>query len=151
MSKLLKSIVLGMILGLIVLGQNGCALVVVGAAAGGAAAGVAYATGDLETTLEAPPQAVADATELAFKDMEMSVAWKEPGASRTKITGHSSGGVKMTVVIKGETDKFSRVSIRTGTFGNDHTQMQILERIRANLGLEPAPTTDKPADFAQTT
>jgi len=57
----LAMIILGLVLSA---SQTGCLLV---AAAAGTGAGVAYVTGDLDTSLDADAKRVADATERAMK------------------------------------------------------------------------------------
>ncbi len=147
MRKLRYIFVFTLIIGLLLVSQTGCLLFAVGAAAGGTGAGVMYATGDLETTLDAPPKAVADATESAFKDLELVVIQKESSSIDAKITGRTARDVKMTVVIRGESEKLSRVSIRTGTFGDDPLQARVLEKIREHLGMIPS---TQPTNLART-
>ena len=55
------------------------------------------------------------------------------------IRSEVQGSQKYTVVIKGESDKLSRISIRTGVFGDDAMQHRVLEKIRQHLGTAPAP------------
>ena len=138
MSKLRYILVFTLILGLTLISQTGCLLVAVGAVAGGTAAGVAYATGDLEATVDAPPTTVTAATEKAFKELDVTMISKESGHLESQVTGYTSGHVKMTVVIKGASEQSSWVSIRMGTFGDDAIQARVLEKIRENVGTSPA-------------
>jgi len=108
---------------------SGCFL----AAAGAAAGGVFYAKGDLETTLDAKPAAIAAATEKAFS--EMSIAKRSAVSSDldAEVTGRTARDKNVTVKIKAQTDKTSEVSIRVGTFGDEDLSRLILDKIRAKL------------------
>jgi hypothetical protein len=129
------------VLGLLLASQSGCLLV---AAAAGTGAGVAYVTGDTETTLDASPQAVVNATELAFKDLDLSIISKESSGLDGKVVGRTARDVKLTVVVKGESERVSKVSIRTGVFGDDPMQSRILEKIRQHLTDAPASASATP-------
>ena len=136
MSQKILRLIVALILGLACATQAGCLVV---AAAAGTGAGVAYVQGDLDATLDASPQAAADATERAFKDLDLAVISKESSSLDAKLIGRTARDVKLTVVIKGESDKLSRISIRTGVFGDDAMQHRVLEKIRQHLGTAPAP------------
>ena len=140
MRRKLLGIILALILGLLCATQAGCIVV---AAAAGTGAGVAYVRGDLDATVDASPAAAAAATERAFKDLELHVISKESSALDAKLVGRTARDVKLTVVIKGESDKLSRISIRTGVFGDDPMQDRVLAKIREHLG------TSNPSNVAQ--
>ena len=134
MSQKLCRLLIALILGLACAAQAGCIVV---AAAAGTGAGVAYVRGDLDATLDASPGAAADATERAFKDLELNVISKESSTLDAKLVGRTARDVKLTVVIKGESDKLSRISIRTGVFGDDAIQERVLAKIREHLAATP--------------
>lgn len=144
MSKLLSIFVFALILGLVLVNQAGCLLV---AAAAGTGATVAYVAGDVDAALDASPKAVVNATEKACKDLDLVVITKESTNLDGKIIARTARDVKMTVVIKGESDKLSRVSIRAGVFGDDPMQDRLLQKIRENLATA---STTRPSNFAQT-
>jgi hypothetical protein len=135
MSQKLYRLLSVLILGPLAAAQGGCIVV---AAAAGTGAGVAYVRGDLDATLDASPRAAADATERAFKDLELNVISKESSGLDAKLIGRTARDVKLTVVIKGESERLSRISIRTGVFGDDAIQSRVLAKIREHLG-EAAP------------
>jgi len=139
MSRTLLRWIVGLFLGLACATQAGCLVV---AAAAGTGAGVAYVQGDLDATLDAGPVAAADATERAFKELDLAVISKESSSLDAKVIGRTARDVKLTVVIKGESDKLSRVSIRTGVFGNDVMQHLVLEKIPEQLAAAPAHVAD---------
>jgi hypothetical protein len=118
------------ILGLFLVSQAGCLLV---AAAAGTGATVAYVRGDLESNVDADPKTVADAAERALKSLDIAVISKEASLIDGKVQGRTARDVKITVVIKGESEKSSHVSVRMGTFGDAATQSNILEHIRKEL------------------
>jgi hypothetical protein len=128
------SILIALILGLLPAMQAGCLVV---AAAAGTGAGVAYVRGDLDTTVEANPKQVAAATEKAFADLEFHLISHESSAIDAKLVGRTARDVKMTVVIKGEGERLSKLSIRAGTFGDDAMQDRLLQKIKSHL----SPTT----------
>jgi hypothetical protein len=119
-----------LILGLLLASQAGCLLV---AAAAGTGATVAYVRGDLETNVDADPKAVADAAERALKDLDIAVISKEASLIDGRVQGRTARDVKITIVIKGESEKSSHVSVRMGTFGDAATQSNIMEHIRKQL------------------
>jgi hypothetical protein len=126
---------IAVILGLLLVSQAGCLLV---AAAAGTGATVAYVRGDLESSVDADPKAVADAAERALKNMDIAVISKESSLIDGKVQGRTARDVKITIVIKGESEKTSHVSVRMGTFGDSAMQSNIMDRIRKELS---APAT----------
>jgi hypothetical protein len=119
-----------LILGLLLASQAGCLLV---AAAAGTGATVAYVRGDLESNVDADPKAVADAAERALKDLDIAVISKEASLIDGRVQGRTARDVKITIVIKGESENSSHVSVRMGTFGDAATQSNIMEHIRKQL------------------
>jgi len=103
------------------------------AAAGAAAGGVFYAKGDLESTMEAKPPAIAAATEKAFAEMGIAKRSAASSAVDAEITGRTARDKKVTVKVKAETANFSKVSIRVGTFGDEDLSRLIFDKIRKNL------------------
>jgi hypothetical protein len=120
--------------------QSGCLLV---AAAAGTGATVAYARGDTDVLLNSSPRRVADAAEVAMKDLELVVVSKVVSGVDAKVVGRTARDTRLTVDARAEAGDTSRLSIRAGTFGDDALQAQLLERIRRQLGGEvtAAPAT----------
>jgi hypothetical protein len=146
----IRVIVTAIVLGLVLVSQSGCLLLV---AAAGTGTGVAYYVGDLDVTLEAPPARVVKATEKAMKDLDLAVIVRESSGMDGKVIGRTARDVKMTVVVKGHTDKVSNVSVRAGMFGDDGMQARLLDKIRENLktadpAVAAAGPTTSPADPA---
>jgi len=116
--------------------QSGC---LIAAAAAGTGAGVAYVKGKSVDLLDATPHAIADATEAAFKDLDIAVISREYTDVDATIIGRTARDTRVQVTAKAETDKTSKVFIRAGVFGDDPLQARVLERIRANLGMPEHP------------
>src|SRR5262245_30979917 len=142
MTRMMLSILWGMILGLCLLTQSGCLLL---AAAAGTGAGVAYVQGDLDTTFDADPKAVADATEHAFKAMDVAVISKSSSSVDAKIVGRTARDTKLEVCVSAESDHLSRTSIRAGTFGDSSMQERLCEEIRKQLKSTAAAASTQPA------
>jgi hypothetical protein len=131
---LARLIFLAGILALLTMTQPGCLLV---AAAAGTGATVAYATGDLESMVDAPPDKVATAAEAALKDMNLAVISARGSALDADVVGRTASDAKVHVVAKSRGPKTSWVSIRIGVFGNDAMSAQILEKIKQHLDDTP--------------
>jgi uncharacterized protein DUF3568 len=122
--------------------QSGCLLV---AAAAGTGATVAYVSGDLNTSLDAPPDKVAVATKAAMQKLDISVISAESSAVDARVVGRTARDTRLTVTAKGSTGNLSQLSIRAGTFGDDALQARLLEEIKKQLGSGSA------SNVAQTT
>src|SRR5262249_25697516 len=112
--------------------QSGCLLAV---AAAGTGAGVAYVKGKTVSTVDADPQAVADATEQAMDDLDIKVISNESSKVDANIVGRTARDTKIEVTVKSESPKFSKIFIRAGVFGDDALQDRLLDKIKANLGV----------------
>jgi hypothetical protein len=111
----------------------GCIFLAAGAAAGAAAAGAFYAKGDLEATLEArPPQLVA-ASEEVFEEMNIAKVSSASTEVDGKVVGRTARDKKVAVTVKTESESFSKLSIRVGTFGDEALSRQILDGIKKRV------------------
>ena len=123
-----------MLLSLAALGMmpllSGCLLAAAGAAG---AATVAYVGGEIKTTLQAAPPQVVAATDTAFKQMSIVAVSSDSTAVDGLVEGRTATDKKITVTVKSEGDKASRVGIRVGTFGDEALSRQILDKIKSNL------------------
>jgi hypothetical protein len=102
-------------------------------AAAGAAGGVLYAKGDLESTLSATPAKIAAATEKAFAEMKIAKTSAVSSDLDAKIIGRSATDKKITVTSKAKGDKISSISIRVGTFGDKDLSQVLFDKIKKNL------------------
>ena len=102
-------------------------------AAAGAAGGVLYAKGDLESTLSATPARIAAATEKAFTEMKIAKTSAVSSDLDAQVIGRSATDKKITVTSKAKGDKISSISIRVGTFGDKDLSQVLFDKIKKNL------------------
>ena len=102
-------------------------------AAAGAAGGVLYAKGDLESTLSATPAKIAAATEKAFAEMKISKTSAVSSDLDAEIIGRSATDKKVVVKSKAKGENISSISIRVGTFGDEDLSQVIFNKIKKNL------------------
>jgi hypothetical protein len=112
---------------------SGCAVLLVGAAAGAGVAGAAYALGDLEAHLEADPPAVAKAAERALNALQIRVISNAVSGLDARLVGRTGADRKVTVKVKGAGEGRSEISIRVGAFGDETMSRSILRRIEKEL------------------
>src|SRR4051794_1066373 len=136
--RLFRAMLFSIPLLLLMLSQSGCLLA---AAAAGTGAGVAYVKGKTEATVDADPIQVADATEQAMRDLNITVISRQATKVDANIEGRTASDTKLNVPAKSETERTSRVFIRAGVFGDDPLQERLLSRIRDNLGLPTSRTS----------
>jgi len=135
----LRALVVAIVGGILALAQGGC---LVAAAAGGAAATVAYVKGDLSATLDAPPDRVVEATKMAMNDMKFTVTSAKASSEDGEVVARTATDNKVDVEVKALSAATSKVSIRVGTFGDEDVSTRVLDRIRANL--KPVAATKVP-------
>jgi len=102
-------------------------------AAAGAAGGVLYAKGDLETTLANTPTKIAIATEKAFREMRISKTSAVSSDLDAEIIGRSTTDKRVTVKINAKGEKLSAISIRIGVFGDEDLSRVLFDKIKKNL------------------
>jgi hypothetical protein len=112
---------------------SGCAVLLVGAAAGAGVAGTAYVLGDLEAQLEADPPAVAKATDRALDALQIRRISNSSSGLDAVIVGRTGADKKVTVKVKGAGEGRSKISIRVGAFGDESMSREILRRIEKEL------------------
>lgn len=127
-----RSIALGVALA-VALMTTGCAVLVVGAAAGASAAGVAYIRGDLEARVMADPRAVAKASARSFEVLDIRTISSSASAVDAEVLGRTATDKKVTIKAKAEETGESSVSIRIGTFGDESMSRRIYDEIKKHL------------------
>lgn len=120
---------------LIAMTQGGCLLAAAGAAGAGT---VAYMKGDLEADLDAAPDAVIDATKRAAEELKFTTEYAHGSRLDGRAKLRTAAGKEIFIKVESRGEKFSHVSIRVGTFGDDSLSNQVLAEMRDNL---KAPTT----------
>lgn len=115
---------------MISVGMGGCMLLLVGS---GAAAGVGYAKGDLEVTLDKSLNPIYNATLAALSDMQLPVIRKSQSELDAEIISRTSQDKKVKIVLKRVNTEATHLSIRIGTFGNESHSRMIYDKIKAKL------------------
>ncbi|MCI0364968.1 MAG: DUF3568 domain-containing protein [Phycisphaerales bacterium] len=109
---------------------TGCLAV---AAAGGAAGGVMYAKGDLETNLDASVDQVAQAAKAAVEELGLTVLSSHASSLDGEIIARTAQDKKVTIKVRKVTDTTSHISIRVSVFGDQAMSQTILDKIKARL------------------
>ena len=97
------------------------------------AVGVVYVKGELTATVQSKPPEVVEATDKAFEQMSIVKISSNSTALDGEVIGRMATDKKVTVTVKSEGEKASRISIRIGTFGDKNLSQQILNKIKSNL------------------
>ena len=108
---------------------TGCAALVVGAAAGGAAAGALYFKGELKADVDATPPEVIAATEKAFRDPIWAKDTAAASATDGLATARTATGKEVRVTVEMKTPEVSSIGIRIGTFGDENLSRLLYDRI----------------------
>ena len=124
-----RGMAIGAVLVTMVMLLTGCAALMVGAAAGGAAAGALYYKGELKADVDATPQAVMAATEKAFRDLIWTKETVEASATDGLATAHTATGKEVKVTVFTKTPQVSELGIRIGTFGDENLSRLLYDRI----------------------
>ena len=117
----------------VLLATSGCALFVVGAAAGAGAAGYAYVSGELKSTESASLERTRSAALAAMKDLQFVVTSQSKDALEAEVTARNSSDKKITIKLKKISEAATELRIRVGTFGDEPLSRVILEKIRKHL------------------
>jgi len=102
---------------------------VVGAAAGGAAAGALYIKGELKASVDGTPEEVIVATEKAFKDLIWAKETATASHTDGLATARTATGKEVKVTVNATTPQVSEVRIRVGTFGDENLSRLLYDRI----------------------
>jgi hypothetical protein len=121
------------ILGLVLVTGSGCALFVVGAAAGAGAAGYAYVNGEMKSTESVPLDQAWSATLAAAKDLEFPIISQSKDAAEAQLTVRNASDDKIVINLKAVSDKATEFRIRVGTFGDKTLSDHILDKIRQHF------------------
>ncbi|MFA5043054.1 MAG: DUF3568 family protein [Kiritimatiellia bacterium] len=111
----------------------GCAVFVVGAAAGAGAAGAAYIKGDLRARVKADPRAVEKASLKAFEVLDIRKISSVGSAVDAEVIGRTAADKKVAIKAKAEAADESSVSIRIDTFGDEPMSRRIYDEIETRL------------------
>jgi len=111
----------------------GCFLAVVGVAAGGAAAAVAYADGALTASYGANLSQVASATRKAIDQLQFAKPEERSDAISATFTTHNAKGDRISIALTQINENSTNLVIRVGTFGDETMSLSINDKIKANL------------------
>jgi len=124
---------LAMLLAGVLIFESGCAVLLVGAAAGAGAGTYAYVNGELKETDNVAYDTAGDATLAAMKDLGYAVVDNKKDALTTKITAVSTGDKKVYITLTKQSATATEISIRVGTFGDEALSRQILDKIKSHF------------------
>lgn len=125
--------IMSLLAGAVLLLCCGCAVLLVGAAAGAGATGVAYAKGQLNAHVEADFQQVAQAVEQAFGTLNIHKVSSEVSVGETKITGRTIEDTKVVVDARKDKAGGTLLTVRVGYFGNEEYSRRIYAEMQNNL------------------
>jgi hypothetical protein len=117
------------LLGLSLAGLSGCLAV----AAGAGASAVAYARGDLETTLHTDYTKVVDSARNAIGELEFAKVSENKDALKAVLVARTALDKKVEITIANSGKKLTNIKIRVGLFGDEALSMAILDKIKSDL------------------
>lgn len=112
---------------------SGCALFVVGAAAGAGAAGYAWVDGEIKTTESASMDRTWNAALAAMKDLEFPVTSQAKDALEANLTARNASNTSISIKLKNLSNTSTEIRIRVGTFGDESMSRLILNKINNHL------------------
>jgi len=126
---LVKRILLVLAIASVVLAAWGCAPSIVTSDAGVYSGGTLYALTSEDLTT------VYNAALKALNDLELDITDKAKDVFYARITAKGADGSRIRVHIRPKEDGGTDLSIKVGSFGDEHKSGMIYQRIRQNLGL----------------
>ena len=126
-------ILLGMLLAVILALGSGCAVLLVGAAAGAGVGTYAYVNGELKDSETVSVDAARNATLAAMKDLGYAVVEDQRDSLTATIAARSTGDKKVYVTLTKQSATITEIRIRVGTFGDQSLSQQILDKIKSHF------------------
>ncbi len=112
--------------------NSGCvALMVAGAAAGGA--GVVWYKGKLEETIPASVPSVHKATKAGLKDLNINITEDKSDSLTSKVSGLLADGKRIWVDAESTGTSTTKITIRVGLFGDKTFSLRIRDAIKRHL------------------
>ena len=112
---------------------SGCALLVVGAAAGAGAGGYAYVNGEIKATESASLDTMWNATLAGLKDLNFPVISQSKDALQAQLTARNSSDKKIVITLKKLSASATEIRIRVDTFGDEPLSQTVLNQIKSHL------------------
>ncbi len=133
MKKNIKNVMLGLILSLSLLVNQGCVALVVGAAVG--AGSFAFIKGNLEQNIDAEVKNVYTASLKALDKLKIDVYSKKLEAHLGLIYAYTQGSdrKRVKITVQALTEKASNIKVRVGMVGDESRSIEILEAIKKEL------------------
>jgi hypothetical protein len=129
--KQLQKAVFAFMFGFILLANQGCIPLLIGAAAG--AGGVVFIKGNLEQNVDYPVKHVYEASLDGLKRLNIDVYQKTLNDHSALIYGRFDTGEKARVVITALTEQASSLKIRVGFVGDESKSSLVLDAIKKAL------------------
>lgn len=126
----LRNVIFAVLIGGLMLQMTGCALLLVGGAAAGAAAGIMYHEGELRADIDAPPPSVIKATERAFRDLIWTKESATSSATDGLATARTATGKEVVVTVGLKSENVSQIGIRIGAFGDENLSRLLYDKIQ---------------------
>ena len=112
---------------------SGCALFVIGAAAGAGAGTYAYVNGELKETEGVSLDTAYTATLAAMNDLQYAVESKPKDGMTATITVRTAADKKIVVTLTKQSATTTEIRIRVGTFGDEALSRQVLDKIKSHF------------------
>ena len=127
-----KIFLLGLVTAALAL-DSGCAVVLVGAAAGAGAGTVVYIRGELSSNEAVTFDKALPAAQAGLKDMGFTVTETKKDAGEVKLTARGAGDKKIQVTLVKVSDTVTEIRIRVGTWGDENVSRQVIEKIKRHF------------------
>jgi len=135
LSRLLAMGLLGLVAGL----SGGC---LAAAGAGAGAAGVRYAQGDSEATLDVEPEQVMQAARSVYRQMDIAVSEQRRYGQQLELRGRTSAD-ELVKVSAEPREEATKIWVRIGVLGDPALSAQVLRRVERELeDMAPAERTE---------
>jgi hypothetical protein len=112
---------------------GGCALFVVGAAAGAGAGTYAYVNGELKETEGVTFDTAYNATLAALSDLQYAVVSKPKDTAAATITARTATDKKVVVVLTKQSATTTEIRVRVGIFGDESLSRVVLDKIKSHF------------------
>jgi hypothetical protein len=120
---------MALLLGISLAGLSGC----LAAAAGAGAGVVAYARGDMDTTLGTDYNRVVASARRAISELEFAKVSENKDALKAVLVARTALDKKVVITIANSGKKLTSIKIRVGLFGDESLSLAILDKIKAGL------------------
>lgn len=110
--------------------NQGCAVVLIGGAAAGLGGTVAFVRGELKSTHAIPFDLAWSATLATTEELGFLVIKEQKNSFSAGLILRDSKNRRILINLKKESESFTEIGIRVGTFGDQPTSQTILQKIK---------------------